>query len=186
MAITIQMIEEKEFKRKLNGYDPEEVNLFLDEICDEMEAMQDQIASLNAQLRSQSMPQPPMFGAVPEPTQRVPAVQVQPVQETPAAPRNTVRDEYSESAQKLLAKAQELYDQMVIDAKKEAEGIITGARAKAESDIEDLERRKEQVQEQIRMIKSAAKDYRNRFQRLLEDQAHVMNSESALFDEEEE
>ena len=46
MAITVEMIEKKEFKYKMRGFDPDEVNEFLDEICDEMIAMQDQIAFL--------------------------------------------------------------------------------------------------------------------------------------------
>ena len=41
MAITVAMIEEKEFKIKMRGYDPSEVDEFLDEICDEMVALQE-------------------------------------------------------------------------------------------------------------------------------------------------
>ena len=36
MQITIEMIETKEFKTKPRGYDPQEVDEFLDAICDEM------------------------------------------------------------------------------------------------------------------------------------------------------
>ena len=36
MPITVAMIEENEFKTKMRGYDPVEVDEFLDEICDEM------------------------------------------------------------------------------------------------------------------------------------------------------
>ena len=50
MPITVAMIEEKEFKTKMRGYDPEEVDEFLDEICDEMVAMQEEIATLQARL----------------------------------------------------------------------------------------------------------------------------------------
>ena len=39
MPITVAMIEEKEFKIKMRGYDPSEVDEFLDEICDEMIVM---------------------------------------------------------------------------------------------------------------------------------------------------
>ena len=45
MAVTIQMIETKEFKTKAHGYDPEEVDVFLDEIADEFEEMQREIQS---------------------------------------------------------------------------------------------------------------------------------------------
>ena len=43
MAITIQTIETKEFKVKPNGYDPDEVDVFLDSIIDEFEDMQREI-----------------------------------------------------------------------------------------------------------------------------------------------
>ena len=49
--ITIQAIEQKEFRTKARGYDPEEVDTFLDDICDEMERQQNTIASLQQQVR---------------------------------------------------------------------------------------------------------------------------------------
>ena len=51
MAITVTMIEEKEFKTKVRGYDPVEVDEFLDEICDEMIEMQGTIQTLRDQLK---------------------------------------------------------------------------------------------------------------------------------------
>ena len=58
MAVTIQMIETKEFKTKAHGYDPEEVDVFLDEIADEFEEMQREIQSLRAAAMRQSAPAP--------------------------------------------------------------------------------------------------------------------------------
>ena len=56
MAITVAMIEEKEFKIKMRGYDPSEVDEFLDEVCDEMVALQEEIATLNQRLSQSSQP----------------------------------------------------------------------------------------------------------------------------------
>ena len=50
MQITIEMIETKEFKTKPRGYDPQEVDEFLDAICDEMARQLDAIQSLQQQL----------------------------------------------------------------------------------------------------------------------------------------
>ena len=50
MQITIEMIETKEFKTKPRGYDPQEVDEFLDAICDEMARQLDEIQSLQQQL----------------------------------------------------------------------------------------------------------------------------------------
>ena len=64
MAITVQAIESKEFKiKRLNGYDPEDVDLFLDEICDHIIAMQEEMDRLHAQLSMQRAATP----AVPPP-----------------------------------------------------------------------------------------------------------------------
>ena len=53
MQITIEMIETKEFKTKPRGYDPQEVDEFLDAICDEMARQLDEIQSLpSRRLRS--------------------------------------------------------------------------------------------------------------------------------------
>ena len=50
MAVTIQMIETKEFKTVAKGYDPEEVDVFLDDICDQFDEMENEIKSLRASL----------------------------------------------------------------------------------------------------------------------------------------
>ena len=50
MAITVTDIEQKEFTYKGAGYDPYDVDQYLDQICDEMVAMQDRIDRLEADL----------------------------------------------------------------------------------------------------------------------------------------
>ena len=50
MAITVEDIEQKEFAYKGAGYDPYDVDQYLDQICDEMVAMKDRIDALEAEL----------------------------------------------------------------------------------------------------------------------------------------
>ena len=50
MAITVQMIENKEFTTAPMGYKRQEVDMFLDEICDEMDRLNDEIQSLQLKL----------------------------------------------------------------------------------------------------------------------------------------
>ena len=52
MAITVSDIEQKEFAYKGTGYDPYDVDQYLDQICDEMVAMQDRIDQLEADRKS--------------------------------------------------------------------------------------------------------------------------------------
>ena len=67
MPITVAMIEEKEFKTKMRGYDPVEVDEFLDDICDEMVALQEEIATLNQRLNQAAHNSAYMPSAVPAP-----------------------------------------------------------------------------------------------------------------------
>lgn len=173
MPITVAMIENKEFKVKMRGYDPEDVDTFLDEICDEMVAMQEEIASLQARLSRQAAAPAPV---VPAPQPYVPVVEEKPVV-------TTVMQDSSEAAQKLLARAQKVYDETVEDAKKEAEEILKNAHTRAEVGLDALEKERDDVKAEIEMLKAAAKDYRARFQRLVEDQQHVLSAEKELFAE---
>lgn len=78
MPITVAMIEEKEFKTKVRGYDPVEVDEFLDDICDEMIVMQEEISNLQARLR-----RPPARRCTPSP---LPSRSATPTPKLPTAP----------------------------------------------------------------------------------------------------
>ena len=172
MAITVQMIVDKEFKVKVKGYDQVEVDDFLDAICDEMIAMQDEINSLQSKLRAQPAAIPGAFGSVPSPT---PRKEPEPAHAAPA-----VRDT-SETARKLLDSAQQVYDQMVADARKEADEILSNAEAEALNSVDALEKKREELQQEVETLKAAAQDYRDRFLRLIEDQRHILKAENELF-----
>lgn len=179
MPITVAMIEEKEFKTKMRGYDPVEVDEFLDEICDEMVAMQEEISTLQSRLNQAPRAEAPF---VPAPAAMpVPAPAPAPV----PAPRKAEKaetEEASEAAQRLLVKAQKVYDETLAEAKAEADKILSGAHTRADSGLSDLEEERKALEEEIEMLKAAAKDYRERFERLVEDQQHVLRAETKLFE----
>ena len=175
MPITVAMIEEKEFKTKMRGYDPVEVDEFLDEICDEMVAMQEEISTLQSRLNQAPRAEAPF----------VPAPAAMPVPAPVPAPSKAEKaetEEASEAAQRLLAKAQKVYDETVAEAKAEADKILSGAHTRADSGLSDLEEERKALEEEIEMLKAAAKDYRERFERLVEDQQHVLRAETKLFE----
>ena len=183
MPITVSMIEEKEFKTKMRGYDPVEVDEFLDEICDEMVAMQEEIATLNQRLSQAQASHVNAFApaAVPAPAAiPVPAPAPAPA---PAAEPAPQKEDVSEAAQKLLARAQKVYDETIAEAKAEAKEILDSANNRVSQDIEDLEEEKNALQQQVDTLKAAARDYRERFQRLIDDQLHVLKAETGLFEE---
>lgn len=162
MPITVPMIEEKEFKTKVRGYDPVEVDEFLDEICDEMVVMQEQIANLQAQLAQAKRD---LAYAQPAPQRPAPA---------PApAPVPVVTQDVSESAQKLMANAQRLYDETIAQAKEEAAAIV--ARAK-DSVSADLGQEKETLQRQIDDMHANAQAYRDKMYGLMDDLRALLES----------
>ena len=179
MPITVAMIEEKEFKTKMRGYNPVEVDEFLDEICDEMVAMQEEIATLTQRL-NQTAHNAYVSSAIPTPVPPpapipTPAPAPKPV-EAPKA------QDSSEAAQRLLAQAQKVYDETIAEAKAKAEEIMNGASSRASLGLEDLEAEKSDLQQEVEMLRQAAKDYRERFLRLIEEQHHILKSETALFE----
>ena len=152
MAVTVQMIENKEFKTKPHGYDPDEVDMFLDEIIEEFEDMQHEIQALrSASLRPQGVP---------------PLV--------PAA-------DNTEAVQLILVNAQRVSDETLADARRQAELLLADAKAKAERMIDEARTEAKRLQEGYDSLRSAATDYRARFRRLVDDQMHVINAETELF-----
>ena len=104
-----------------------------------------------------------------------------PVKETPKA-EPAPREDASEAAQRLLARAQKMYDDMLAEAQAQADEILKNADSKANRDVEDLEAEKAALTKEVEMLRAAARDYRERFLRLLQDQEHVLKAESALFE----
>ena len=52
MAVTVEMIASKEFKVVSKGYDPSEVDDFLNDICEEMEGLEDDIKQLRQEFEA--------------------------------------------------------------------------------------------------------------------------------------
>ncbi|MDR3051400.1 MAG: DivIVA domain-containing protein [Oscillospiraceae bacterium] len=153
------MIEEKEFVIKDSGYDPDEVDEFLDEVADEIESLQRELDALRAELTAKPQATP-----------------------APHAPASATAPTYQEeNIRAILINAQRICDESMADAnaratemvekaKDEADGIVSDARAEAQSITDDME-----------TLRAAAADYRARFQRLVDDQMHVLKAETELF-----
>ena len=170
MAITVTMIEEKEFKTKVRGYDPLEVDEFLDAICDEMESMNQTILQLREQLKQQQAPAAPYMPAVAAPAPLAPIPAASPA--APALPSDL------KSAKLLLEKTQEACDEVLAKARERAEEIIQSAEESLpDPEIEDLEARKEALKEEIAGLEKDAQKFKQRFQTMLKDQIDILDSE---------
>lgn len=159
MSITVAMIEEKEFKTKVRGYDPVEVDEFLDEICDEMVILQDEIASLQARL-AQASRQQAYAAPLMQRTQPVAAASAE-----------------DDSAKKLLERAQRMYDETIKDAEREAARIIANAQSQVvDVEAQKLEGQRDALQQQVNDLRAQTINYRNKLLQLMQDQREILDS----------
>jgi len=153
MPITVAIIEEKVFKTKVRGYDPVEVDNFLDEICDEMVILQDEIANLQARLAQASRQQ--AYAA--------------PAAQRPAA-------DTSDSAQKMLARAQRIYDDTIADAQREAAEIIANAKSQVrDAETLSLTSQRDELKQQISDLRAQIVTYRNKLMELMQEQRDMLD-----------
>lgn len=169
MQITVDMIETKEFKTKPRGYDPQEVDEFLDAICDEMIRLQDKIASLQQNLEAANAAR----------KQTEATKQVRPVM-TPAPvadPVSTATDDIRE----ILEMAQKVKRETIAAAEAKAEAILAKAQEEATAKLDNLDEEKENLTKQVEALKAAASEYRTKFESLLQAQQEAIEKASDLF-----
>ena len=167
MQITIEMIETKEFKTKPRGYDPQEVDEFLDAICDEMARQLDEIQSLQQQLAAAK-------AARPAPVTEAPTQQIKPVVARPAAvPDSDFRE--------ILEMAQKVKNETIAAAEAKAAAFVAKAEEEAADKLGSLSEEKEKLTGQVEALKTAAAEYRAQFEALLQAQQEAMEKASDLF-----
>lgn len=172
MAVTIEMIETKEFKVIARGYDPKEVDEFLDDIMDEMARQLDEIQSLQQQLAAaKAAPNVPAATQV-----------VRPVQASPyAAPKAAQAEVPDKAFREILEMAQKVKDETIAKAQNEAEEIRAKAQEQADAQLKGLDEEKNKLTQQVTNLRAAAADYRSRFEALLQAQQEAIEKASDLF-----
>ena len=158
MQITINMIETKEFKIKARGYDQEEVDTFLDEICDEMERQINLIARLQQQLKEAQVSRPAAPAAAPV---------------APSALMNAAVG--ADDVREVLEMAQQVKSQTIADAQRKADEILSEAETKARGQLSDLIAQRDSLQAEVSALKAAASDYRARFKALVDAQKDILD-----------
>ena len=191
MAITVQMIENKEFTTAPMGYKRKEVDMFLDEICDEMDRLNDEIQSLQIKLSqaSQAAAQP-MRSARPAVSVPAPLDAVEPAPEAeekaPAEPepkKAPLRTDLGAEAAALLQAAQRVYKETVNDAKNEAKRIVDEAQAKVDDQLKLQQKEREEMDEALRTLRESAREYRKKLETLLTNQQKLLDDAAGLFEE---
>lgn len=180
MAITADDIHKTSFSIDRKGYDVDEVDVFLEHVADEVDAMNNQIAALESQLDDSR------FGGF-----DVPAHMDQPMQEQmddsaeledKAARIAELEDKVEELERQLEAKkaddnaiaqaliiAQRSADEIMANAKERSASIIQDAKDEAQRILDRVEGEKQEVLDDIKKLEDDREDVREEYQELLKD-----------------
>ena len=152
--ITVDEISRKEFSFANKGYNQKEVDDFLDDICDEMERMENEIMDLKQKTSV-----------------------VRPVSQEPAA----VSPENEQSFREVLAMAVQVKEEAIRKAKEDAEAIRSKAETEAAERLDGLAEERKELEEKVATLRKTAADYRTRFEALLQAQQEALEKASDLF-----
>lgn len=169
MAITVSDIEQKEFAYKGAGYDPYDVDQYLDQICDEMVAMQDRITQLEADL-AKARREAELAANAARPIE----------QPAPAAPV----EKTTQTLESILVNAQKLADGAVEDAKHKAEVIVKDAQNKADGILASVNDEKDELEKSVKTLRASAGEYRVSLLKMLDEQKALIDSNASLFEKE--
>ncbi|MBN1776790.1 MAG: DivIVA domain-containing protein [Clostridiales bacterium] len=173
MGITVSDIERKEFAYKGAGYDPYDVDQYLDQICDEMVAMQDRIVQLEKELedaqreveqaKHAAQPVPPAAESAPAEPYARPAAAEPPVART------------SEALEAILINAQRLADDAVENANRKAEDLLNKAKEEADGITQGAYEEKERIEAEYASLKEAAQTFKENFLKILDEHKSLFN-----------
>ena len=153
--ITADVIAEKEFTIESRGYNKDEVDTFLDLICEEMDRLNNEIQDLR---------------------QKTTIVR-------PAAQAETagVSREDEGRFREILEMAAAVKEETIRKAKEDAEAIRMKAETEASERLEGLAEERESLEKEVAALKQTAADYRRKFEELLHAQQDALEKATGLF-----
>ena len=152
--ITVDEISRKEFSFANKGYNQKEVDDFLDDICDEMERMENEIKDLKQKTSV-----------------------VRPAAQEPAA----VSAESEQSFREVLAMAVQVKEETLRKAREDAEAIRAKAENEATERLDGLSEERKALEQEVAALKKTASDYRAQFEALLQAQQEALEKAADLF-----
>ena len=153
--ITVEDISSKEFSFATKGYNQKEVDDFLDDICDEIERMENEIMDLKQK-----------------------TTVVRPAQN----PENAgVSTQNEESFREVLALAVQVKEETLRKAKEDAEAIRAKAETEASERLDGLSEERQKLEAEVAALKKTAADYRASFEALLQAQQEALDKATDLF-----
>ena len=152
--ITADIIAEKEFTIENRGYNKDEVDGFLDAICEEMDRLNNEIFDLR-QKTTMVRPQAPAENA----------------------PTGAEESRFRE----ILEMAARVKEETIRKAKEDAEAIRAKAEAEATERLDGLNEEKDALTQQVSQLKETATNYRKQFEELLQAQQEALEKAADLF-----
>jgi len=154
--ITVDLISSKEFSIESKGYNRQEVDNFLDDICEEIERMENEIRDLRQKTTA-----------------------VRPAAQSQAG--STVTPEQEKSFREILELAVRVKDETIQKAKEDAEAIRAKAEAEATERLNGLNLEQEALKKEVAALKETSKTYRASFEALLQSQQEALEKATNLF-----
>ena len=156
--ITADIIAEKEFTIESRGYNKDEVDTFLDLICEEMDRLNNEIADLRQKT-----------------TIVRPAAQVQ------EAAASSVSKADENRFREILEMAATVKEETIRKAREDAEAIRLKAETEAAERLDGLAEERSALEKEVAALKQTAADYRRDFEALLHAQQDALEKAAGLF-----
>ena len=153
--ITADMIADKEFTIESRGYNKDEVDTFLDLICEEMDRLNNEIQDLRQKTTIVRQPAP--------------------------AQDTAVSREDEGRFREILEMAATVKEETIRKAKEDAEAIRLKAETEANERLNGLAEEREDLEKEVAALKEAAADYRRKFEELLNAQQEALEKATGLF-----
>ena len=154
--ITADMIADKEFSIESRGYNKDEVDTFLDLICEELDRLNNEIQDLRQKttIVRPSAPAPETAG---------------------------VSREDESKFREILEMAATVKEETIRKAKEDAEAIRLKAETEATERLNGLAGEREELENEVAALKETALEYRRKFEELLHAQQEALEKATGLF-----
>ena len=153
--ITADMIADKEFSLESRGYNKDEVDTFLDLICEELDRLNNDIQDM-----------------------RQKTTMVRP--SAPAAESSVSREDENKFRE-ILEMAATVKEETIRKAREDAEAIRLKAETEANERLNGLAEEREVLEKEVNALKETAAEYKRQFEELLHAQQEALEKATGLF-----
>ena len=153
--ITADDVANKDFTLESRGYNRNEVDDFLEQVCQEMDRMNNEIQDLR---------------------QKTTIVRPAPAEETAGVSR-----EDENRFREVLEAAMRVKEEMTRKAREDAEAIRHKAEIEASERLDGLAEEREKLEKEVAALRETAANYRRQFEELLHAQQEALEKATGLF-----